>query len=39
MEDYYMLDHEDSPQAAFARASVAYCRGDLDFAQRIYDYS
>ena len=38
MEDYYMLDHENSPQEAFARASVAYCSGDLDFAQRIYDY-
>ena len=39
MHDYYMLDHEESPQEAFARASVAYCQGDLDFAQRIYDYS
>ena len=35
MEDYYMLDQEQSPQEAFARASVAYCSGDLDFAQRI----
>ena len=39
MEDYYMLDHENSPQEAFARASVAYCSDDLDFAQRIYDYA
>ena len=39
MQDYYMLDHEKSPQEAFARASVAYCGGDLDFAQRIYDYA
>lgn len=38
MHDYYMLEHEQSPQEAFARASVAYCDGDLDFAQRIYDY-
>jgi len=39
MQDYYMLESEDSPQQAFARASVAYCEGDLDFAQRIYDYA
>lgn len=39
MRDYYMLEHEESPQQAFARASVAYCYGDLDLAQRIYDYS
>ena len=39
MRDYYMLEHEESPQEAFARASVAYCDGDLDFAQRIYDYA
>ena len=39
MQDYYMLDSEDSPQQAFARAAVAYCEGDLDFAQRIYDYA
>ena len=39
MQDYYMLDHEQSPQQAFARASVAYCADDLDLAQRIYDYA
>jgi ribonucleoside-diphosphate reductase alpha chain len=39
MEDYYMYEHETSPQEAFARASVAYCRNDLNFAQRIYDYA
>ena len=39
MRDYYMLEHEESPQQAFARASVAYCYGDLDLAQRIYDYA
>jgi ribonucleoside-diphosphate reductase alpha chain len=39
MQDYYMLDHENSPQEAFARASVAYCGNDLDLAQRIYDYA
>lgn len=36
---YYMRDDEKSPQEAFARAAVAYCDGDLDFAQRIYDYA
>jgi ribonucleoside-diphosphate reductase alpha chain len=39
MQDYYMLEHEESPQQAFARAAVAYCYGDLDLAQRIYDYA
>ncbi len=39
MRDYYMHDHEDSPQEAFARAAVAYCKDDLDLAQRIYDYA
>ena len=39
LKDYYMLEDETSPQEAFARAAVAYCEGDLDFAQRIYDYA
>ena len=39
MRDYYMLEDEQSPQEAFARASVAYCDNDLDFGQRIYDYA
>ena len=39
LKDYYMLKHETSPQEAFARASIAYCEDDLDFAQRIYDYA
>ena len=38
LKDYYCLDDED-PQEALARASLAYCEGDLDFAQRIYDYA
>ena len=37
LKDYYCNDNEDSPQQAFARASVAYCDGDLALAQRIYD--
>jgi len=39
MRDYYMFEHETSPQEAFARAAVAYCKDDLDLAQRIYDYA
>lgn len=37
--DYYLHKNEHSPQQAFARAAVAYCYGDLEFAQRIYNYS
>jgi ribonucleoside-diphosphate reductase alpha chain len=36
---YYQKGNEDSPQKAFARASVAYCGGDMELAQRIYDYA
>jgi ribonucleoside-diphosphate reductase alpha chain len=36
---YYMRPEEKSPPEAFARAASAYCEGDLDFAQRIYDYA
>jgi len=38
LKDYYCIDGEDSPQQAFARASVAYSYGDMELAQRIYDY-
>jgi len=38
LKDYYCQENEKSPQHAFARAAVAYCDGDLEFAQRIYDY-
>tara|TARA_R100000388_G_scaffold1445_1_gene2086 strand:- start:1275 stop:3020 length:1746 start_codon:yes stop_codon:yes gene_type:complete len=39
LKDYYMLKSEVSPQESFARASLAYCDGDYDFAQRIYEYA
>ena len=39
MRDYYMLSEEQSPQQAFQRASLAYCAGDEELAQRIYDYA
>lgn len=38
LKSYYLADGESSPQEAFARAAVAYCDGDMDLAQRIYDY-
>lgn len=38
LKDYYCQTGED-PQDALARASLAYCEGDLEFAQRIYDYA
>jgi ribonucleoside-diphosphate reductase alpha chain len=38
LKDYYCLEGED-PQEAFARAALAYSEGDLQFAQRIYDYA
>lgn len=37
LKDYYCRKDEPSPQIAFARAAVAYCAGDLELAQRIYD--
>ncbi len=33
----YLLPHEESPQEAFARASIAYA-SDQEHAQRLYDY-
>jgi len=39
LKQYYMLSDEESPQEAFGRAALAYCDGDLEFAQRIYDYA
>ena len=38
LTDYYCLANED-PQEAYARAAVAYSKGDKEFAQRIYDYA
>ena len=38
VEDYYCRKKETSPQEAYARAAVAYSYGDMDLAQRIYDY-
>ena len=38
VSDYYCKDGEISPQQAYARAAVAYSYGDMELAQRIYDY-
>jgi ribonucleoside-diphosphate reductase alpha chain len=38
LQDFYMLEEEQSPQEAYARAAVAYSAGDNKLAQRIYDY-
>lgn len=38
LTDYYCQDGETSPQMAFARAASAYSYGDMELAQRIYDY-
>ena len=38
LKDYYCIEGEYSPQQAFARAAVAYSYGDMELAQRIYDY-
>ncbi len=38
LTDYYQTKEEMSPQQAYARAAVAYCNGDMELAQRIYNY-
>lgn len=39
LKQFYMKPDETSPQQSFARTALAYCDGDLEFAQRIYDYA
>ena len=39
LTNYYMKKGEKSPQEAFARAAVAFSEGNLELAQRIYNYS
>ena len=38
LTDYYQTKEEVSPQQAYARAAVAYSYGDMELAQRIYNY-
>jgi ribonucleotide reductase alpha subunit len=35
---FYKLDHESSPQETFARAATCFSFGDMELAQRLYDY-
>jgi len=37
LKGYYLRGAEKDPQEAYARACVAYCGGDLELAQRLYD--
>ena len=37
LSKYYSSD--ETITAALARPAVAFCQGDLEFAQRIYDYA
>lgn len=36
---HYLKEGETSPQEAYARAALAFCDGDFQLAQRIYDYA
>jgi ribonucleoside-diphosphate reductase alpha chain len=38
LKDFYLNDHEDSPQEGYRRAAVAWSGGDELLAQRLYDY-
>jgi ribonucleoside-diphosphate reductase alpha chain len=37
LKDFYLNDHEDSPQEGYARAAKAWSGGDDELAQRLYD--
>lgn len=38
LKDYYCREDERSPQMAFSRAAVAFSNGNINLAQRVYDY-
>lgn len=38
LKEYYLKEGE-SPQDGFARAALAYCYGDYNLAQRVYEYA
>ena len=38
LKDFYLKDHEKSPQEAYARASKAWSNGDEELAERLYEY-
>lgn len=37
VKEFYMIEGEESPQEAYARAAVAWSAGDNKLAQRLYD--
>lgn len=37
LKDFYLNEHEDSPQQGYARAAKAWSAGDDELAQRLYD--
>lgn len=37
-DGFYKLPHETSPQQGYARCSTAFCFGDYEFAQRMYEH-
>lgn len=39
LTSYYMIDDETDPRESLKRASLAYCDGDLELADRIYQYA
>jgi ribonucleoside-diphosphate reductase alpha chain len=39
LTSYYMADGETDPKESLKRASLAYCGGDLELADRIYQYA
>jgi ribonucleoside-diphosphate reductase alpha chain len=39
LTSYYMTDGETDPKESLKRASLAYCGGDLELADRIYQYA
>ena len=38
LKDFYLKEHEKSPQEAYARASKAWSNGDEELAERLYEY-
>jgi ribonucleoside-diphosphate reductase alpha chain len=38
-KEKYLKGKEKSPQEAFARTAVSFCGGDMELAQRIYNYA
>jgi len=39
LSNFYFAEGETSPQQSFARAAAAYSYGDMELAQKLYDYA